>query len=169
MWWVGCIGCPSIVHLSFVYLGLCDGPTSPRMSLMFAVERTDSSSRSRLDRQTDIVRKDWGGKICGVTGAAGQIAKQKAKLERGSVRRREHVAWLPWAQCDLSQSHCAEQHKLSSFTTALRQDSPGSDSPTSHPSVPDAAADLSAHKGRWWRFPLCDNAIVANTKAVVGL
>lgn len=42
-------------------------------------------------------------------------------MEGGSDRRREHVAWLPWAQCDLSESHCGEQRKLSSFTTGLRQ------------------------------------------------
>lgn len=41
--------------------------------------------------------------------------------------------------------------------------------PTPHPSVQDTAADLSAHKGRWWQFPLHDNVIVGNTKAVVGL
>lgn len=157
----GC--CPLVLCIS----GPFDGPTSPRMSLVSAAERTDSGPRSRPDRQT--VRKDWGGKICGVTGAAGQKPKQKAKLERGSVGRREHVAWLPWAQCDLSQSHCAEQHKLSSFTTALHQASPGSDSAISHPSVQDTAANLFAHKGRWWQFPLHDNVIVKNTKAVVGL
>lgn len=82
------------------------------------------------------------------------------------------MAWLPWAQCDLSESHCGEQLKLRSLAARLRQASPAHLEVTHRPprpSIKDGAGDLSAHKGRWRRFPLHYNVIVGTTIAVVGL
>lgn len=113
-------------HLSFVYLCLLMAQHHPTChSGLLSSEQTAVHAVARTDR----VRKDLGHKICGVTGAAGQRQKREPKLneravEGGSDRRREHVALPPWAQCDLSESHCGERHRLSSFTTALRQASP---------------------------------------------
>lgn len=107
------------------------GPTSPHMSLRPAVERTDSSSRSRQDSQADRQsEKGFGGKnmwsdrCCGSKTKKREPKLNEGVMEGGSNRRREHVAWLPWAQCDLSESHCGEQHKLRSLSARLRQASP---------------------------------------------